>query len=65
MRRATNPVQPQRLNEAAGQPGLVRQIGKQTSTGMTDDTTSTASDGNLRTRTSTLHSESAFRAGRS
>jgi hypothetical protein len=53
------------LNETAAQPGLIGEIGKQAGTGMTDHTASATSDDNLRTRSSTLHSESAFRAGRS
>jgi hypothetical protein len=53
------------LERTAGQPRLVSQIGEQTSAGMTDHTASATSHDNLRTRSSTLHSESAFRAGRS
>jgi hypothetical protein len=50
VRRAANPAQPKRLNEATGQPGLVREIGKQTGAGMTDHPASATSHDNLRTR---------------
>ena len=62
--RPTLPQPHQGITESAGQPGHVSNIGQQTSTGMTDHAPTTTRDRNLRTRTGTLHLESAFRDGR-
>ena len=63
MHRPALPQPGQSITESAGQPGCFGDIGQQPGTGMTDHTPTTTRDGNLRTRTGTLHLESAFRDG--
>jgi hypothetical protein len=65
MHRAALPQPAQRIGETAAQPGDFSDISKQAGAGTTDHTATATRDCNLRTRTGTLHSESAFRAGRS
>ena len=50
---------------AAGQPGHLSHIGQQPGTGMPDHATPIGTHDDLRTRTGSLHSASAFRDGRS
>ena len=49
------------FTEPAGQPGHIGDIGQQPGTGMADHTPTVGGDLNTRTRTSTMHLESAFR----